>query len=152
MHVVAVALEISQQSVRKRYEGAFVAYQQDPVNNAPPRNVADNVREGCFNNMRDVIEALAATRKVSRVRVADRRGKKLSDISGKSAVKQDGGKSGSAALKQERNRPWTVKEIEAFAKNGKDTEKLLQDRVNGTKDKGGEGAAGDGVGRPPAEA
>ncbi len=135
VHVVAVALEVSQQSVRKRYEEAFVAYKQDPVNNAPPRNVPDNIQKGSYNNIPDVIEALAATGKVSRVRIADRSGKKLSDISGKSAVTQDGGKSGSTALKQERNRPWTVKEIEAFAKNGKDTQKLLQDRIDGTVDK-----------------
>ena len=139
VHVVAVSLEVSQQSVRKRYEEAFVAFKQDPKNNPPPRNVPDGIQQGSYNNIPGVIEALAATGKVSRLRVADRSGKKLSDISGKHAVTEDGGKSGSTALKQERNRPWTVKEIEAFAKNGKDTEKLLQDRINDSKDRGEKG-------------
>jgi Mg-chelatase subunit ChlI len=97
--------------------------------------VPEEIQQGSYNNIPNVIEALAATGKVSRLRVADRSGKKLSDISGKHAVTEDGGKSGSTALKQERNRPWTVKEIEAFAKSGKDTEKLLQDRINGSNDR-----------------
>lgn len=138
VHVAAVSLEISQQGVRKRYEEASKAFEEDHGESAPPRNVPDNIQRNSYKKVPDAIEALAATGVVSRIRIADRGGKALSDTSGKFAVKKDGGKAANNALKEERTRPWTPKEIEAYEKTGKETEKLLEERLESLQEKADE--------------
>lgn len=134
VHVAAVSIEASKQGVRKRYEEAFVAYEDDPEDNPPPRNVPDGIQMSSYKKIPDAIEDLAATGVVSRIRIADRGGKALNDISGKFAVKKDGGKSATKALNEERTRPWTPKEIESFDETGKKTEALLQQRIDDEED------------------
>lgn len=136
VHVAAVSIEASQQGVRKRYEEAFEAYADDPEENPPPRNVPDSIQMSSYKKIPDAIEQLAATGVVSRIRIADRGGKALNDTSGKFAVKKDGGKSATKALNGERTRPWTPKEIESFDRTGRETEALLQERIDNEEDEG----------------
>ena len=158
VHVVATSLDASQLGVQSRYEEAFEEYleeQQDlreayddsdelqakyktfdayakvAAKNPPPRTVPDDIQKNAYKKLPDVIESLAKTGVVSRIRIADRGGKKLSDVNGKHAVKSDGGKSGSTSLKTERNRPWTEKEIEGFKLTQDQTKTRMENRRDG---------------------
>ncbi len=130
VHVAAVSMEVSQQSVRKRYEEAHEAYAQDPENNAPPRTVPPAKQQETFDNIPISIKKLAESGFVSRIRIATRGGESLSDISGKFAVKKDGGETANAELNKERTRPWTTREIQLFEDTNRQIEQKLQARIN----------------------
>jgi len=129
VHVAAVSIEASQQGVRKRFEEAHVEYAKDPVGNLPPRNVPMWKQQDAYNKIPTAIEALAQSGVVSRIRIADRSGKSLNDVSGKFAVKKDGGKGSTKALKEERTRPWTAQEILHYEQTNLDIEDNLEVRV-----------------------
>jgi predicted ABC-type ATPase len=129
VHVAAVPFEMSQQGVRSRYEDAHETYADDPENNPPPRTVATSKQRESFDKIPVAIEKLADSGAVSRVRIATRGGQSLSDISGKFAVKKDGGKTSTKALKDERTRPWTKQEIDHFESANKKIEDKLQKRA-----------------------
>lgn len=129
VHVAAVAIESSRQGVRKRFEEAHIEYAQDQDNNLPPRNVPMGKQQDSYKKIPVAIEALAESGVVSRIRIANRGGKSLSDISGNFAVKKDGGKSSTGALKEERTRPWTAQEITQFEKTNLEIEDNLKARV-----------------------
>ena len=133
VHVAAVSMEVSRQSVRKRYEDAHEAYAQDPDNNPPPRTVPVAKQQETFDNIPESIEKLAASGFVSRIRIANRGGESLSDVSGKFAVKKDGGKTSKAALNKERTRPWTTREIQQFEDTNQQIEIKLQARIENEK-------------------
>jgi len=129
VHVAAVPLEQSRQGVRNRFEEAQAKYKNDPDNELPPRNVPMSKQLDAYKKMPEAIEKLAESGVVSRIRIANRGGESLSDISGKFAVKKDGGKTSTKALKDERTRPWTQQEIVQFEETNKKIEDKLQDRV-----------------------
>lgn len=129
VHVAAVSIEQSRQGVRNRFEEAQTKYKNDPDNELPPRNVPMSKQLDAYKKMPEAIEKLAESGVVSRIRIANRGGESLSDISGKFAVKKDGGKTSIKALKDERTRPWTQQEIVQFDDANKKIEGKLQDRV-----------------------
>lgn len=126
VHVVATSLEISKQSVRLRYEKAFDTDLEDA---APPRMVSESIQTSAYNGIKTSIRRLAATGKVSRMRVVTRNGDSLSDIAGSKAVKKDNGGSALQTLEWERTRPWTEEEIEEYRSNQQKTEELMSERA-----------------------
>ena len=131
VHVAAVSIEASRQAVRKRFEEAHETYAQDPEENLPPRNVPMSKQLDSYKKIPEAIEKLAESGFVSRIRVANRAGESLSDISGKFAVKKDGGKTSTRELNKERTRPWTTQEIQQFEETNQQIEKKLQARITG---------------------
>ena len=131
VHVAAVSIEASRQAVRKRFEEAHETYAQDPEENLPPRNVPMSKQLDSYKKIPEAIEKLAESGFVSRIRVANRAGESLSDISGKFAVKKDGGKTSTRELNKERTRPWTTREIQQFEETNQQIEKKLQARITG---------------------
>jgi adenylylsulfate kinase-like enzyme/cytochrome c2 len=135
VHVIATSLEVSQQSVRGRYEQAYDAYKKDPDNSVPPRNVPESIQRNTYNNIPGTLEDLCKMGVVSRMCISNRSGDKLNDVVGKSAVKEDGGKTATSALKKERTRPWTQQELDEYVENGEKIEGLMQTRHDNTDDK-----------------
>jgi len=129
VHVAAVSMAASRQGVRARFEQGHIDYADDPENNLPPRSVPKEIQEASFRKIPIAIKGLAESGAVSRIRVANRAGETLSNVSGKRAVKKDGGKSSLDALKKERERAFTKQEIDAFARTNDEIAKNLQARI-----------------------
>ncbi len=60
VHVIATSLEVSQQSVRGRYEKALKAYKANPEENSPPRNVPEDIQSQAYGFIPSTLNALCA--------------------------------------------------------------------------------------------
>jgi predicted ABC-type ATPase len=134
VHVIATPLEVSMQAVRGRFENAWKAYNDNPKENAPPRNVPDKIQTDTFRDIPATLAALCEHADVSRMRISNRNGDELSDVIAKDKLPKDAGESAKKALEEERTRPWTEQESAAYYANGKEIEELMQTRLNGTED------------------
>jgi UDP-N-acetylglucosamine kinase len=130
VHVIATPLEVSQQGVRGRYEKALKAYNDNPEESAPPRNVPENIQNEAYNYIPATLNALCTQNLVSRIRISNRNGDELSNvIAKKGKLPADAAKSATAALDKERKRTWTDEEVAAFYVNGKEIEESMEARL-----------------------
>jgi predicted ABC-type ATPase len=128
VHVVATSIEVSKQAVRSRFEKAFVQCEENGDAELP-RNVPEHVQNTAYRSIPSTITQLCSSGKVSRMRVANRNGDSLSDITSVRAVKKNGGVSANSSLETERNRPWTMQELEEYEQTGTEIVKLMKNRL-----------------------
>ncbi len=130
VHVIATPLEMSQQGVRGRYEKALKAYNDNPEESAPPRNVPENIQKDAYDFIPLTLDALCRQNLVSRIRVSNRNGDELGNvIAKKGKLPASAAKATTAALSKERDRDWTDEELAAYYVNGKEIEELMEARL-----------------------
>lgn len=140
VHAVAVPLDISRQGVRGRLEASFAA-QQDPTipdDEKPlPRDVPEDIQHGVYNGLPASLEDLSRSGLVARIRVATRDGAVLADLYGQenvTAAAEIVPDPFAEVLRQERDRPRTREEIEAYQERAQTILSQMQARLQRADD------------------
>ena len=144
VHAVAVPLEASRLGVRTRLETSHAeaaVWEGDEALRPLPRDVPESIQGEAYRGLPESLEWLSESGLVSRMRVSNRAGDKLADVSGKRAIRQAVAAEANpfaAALTQERDRVWTEAEIQKFADQTGVVLSLMQARRARTAGNGAE--------------